>query len=146
MRRKRSQQCVRGTLSCTATEVGCHGCLVCRFVHEQQVKLESGVGEEEAASSTFWAVRNSGVDIRLKKVCTIHHCCLLLYIAGSVSCLSLPFISTHLTEIQQNSYLSKKRSFTKLIKRTTPCHPKIIICCVIEFNPNGADRMMVGIC
>ena len=42
---------------------------VCRFVHEQLVKLESGVGKEEAAKEAFWAVRNSGVDIRLKEVC-----------------------------------------------------------------------------
>lgn len=140
MRRKHSQQCVRGTLSRSAPEVGYRGWLVCRYVCEQQVNLQSGVGEEEAAKKAFWAVRNSGVDIQLK-VCAIHHQCpqLAYVVASSVySYLVSPypsFICTHLTEIQQNSYLSKKRSFTKLIKRTAPWHPKII--CVIEFNLNG---------
>ena len=45
---------------------------VCRFVHEQQVQLQSGVGEEEAARKAFWAVRKSGVDIQLNEVCTVY--------------------------------------------------------------------------
>ena len=70
-RRRCSQQCVRGTASYISHSNTSGLSLlsdVCRFVHEQQVKLQSGVGKEEAAQRAFWAVRNSGVDIRLKEV------------------------------------------------------------------------------
>ena len=72
-RRRCNQQCVRGTSLYLALQQKWLPLLsgVCRFVHEQLVKLESGVGKEEAAKEAFWAVRNSGVDIRLKEVC--HH-------------------------------------------------------------------------
>ena len=111
MRRKHSQQCVRGTLSCTATEVGYHGRLVCRFVHEQQVKLESGVGEEEAASNAFWAVRNSGVDIRLNKVCTIHLCCLqLVYVVAVIVSLVSPYPSSaHISQKSNRTATSARK-------------------------------------